>query len=163
MNGIHICERKVNGGEFVVLVANSEIENPNGLLTLAVSEVVARSMYNDFIDISLHRPYLRLVWIGDLNTLVWKRYNGYNDCEYIEFDLKNQQNDWEGRVVFMRGGLYQDNPNQYMSDRVYEYVNKLDRNKFSVFNEMVESTLDNQWFRAILLNIDHLTFIPSMQ
>ena len=162
MNGIHKYEQVVNGGKFVVLLADPHVENPTNLLTLAVSEVVGRSMFNEFIDITLQRPYLRVVWLGDLNTLPWKSYNGLRDCEYIEFELKDPENKWCGRIVFMRGGLYQSNPNQYMTSMVNNYLKSLDHGKFKTYNEMVERPLDNPWFRVILLNINNLTFVPSI-
>ena len=164
MNGIHKYEQVVNGGKFVVLLAEPQVENPTNLLTLAVSEVVGRSMFNEFIDITLQRPYLRVVWLGDLNTLPWKQYKTGNDCEYLEFDFYNDiKNDVCGRIVFMRGGLRQKSPNQYMTNMVYDYLNILDRKMFSTYNEMVERPLDNPWFRVILLNIDRLIFTPFYQ
>ena len=112
MSDMQIYKQVVNGGKLVVLVAEPEAQNPASLMRLAVSQVVQHSMFNEYVDISLLRPFLRLVWLGDLNTLAWKQYNGDRDCEYIEFELKDDVNQWCGRVVFMRGGLYQKNPNQ---------------------------------------------------
>lgn len=163
MKDIHIYEQEVKGGKFVVLLAGPRVENPTNLLTLEVSEVVGRYMYNEFIDISLQRPYLRVVWLGDLNTLPWNSYKGLRDCEYIEYELKNPEDNWCGRIVLMRGGLYQSNPNQYMTDIVQEYLSDLDHEKFKTYNEMVERPLDNPWFRVILLNINNLIFNPPIK
>jgi len=147
-------------GRIVVLVTGSSTEYPNEVMRLAVADEVGREMHNEMIDISLHRPFMRLIFIGDINEVHWQSYKQEKDCDYAEFDLHNQEQKWIGKVVFMRGGLYSQKPNAFMSKKVADYVNSLEEKgtKYTSYNEMVEIFLDNPWFRVILLNIDKITF-----
>lgn len=147
-------------GKIVVLVTNSKTPYPNEVMRLAVSDVVGRELHNEMIDISLHRPFMRLIFMGDINRVHWQPYKQEKDCEYAEFDLYNQEKKWIGKVVFLRGGLYSKKPNEFMSKIVVDYLNGLDEKgtKYTSYNEMVEIFLDNPWFRVVLLNIDKIAF-----
>ena len=52
-----------------ILLADSSIKYPNNIMMEAVSCAVGRSMYNEMIDISLQRPFLRFIFMGDINLL----------------------------------------------------------------------------------------------
>jgi hypothetical protein len=158
---IHKYEQSIPQGKIVILLADSQVESPNDIMREAVSKVVKSSMYNEMIDASLRRPYLRLLLIGDINTLQWKKYDNGTDCDYVEFDLKND-GVLAGRVVFMRGGLYQPNPYEYMTNKVKSYLCNLDNTVYKTYNELIEEPLDNPWFRVILLNINNLVFQPFL-
>lgn len=148
----------------VLLVDPANVRYSNDLMLEAVSRVVGSSMYNEMIDYSLQRPYLRLVFVGDINLLNWKP-SEYDDCDSVEIELRNGE-DPVGKAVFMRGGFRHKNPNEYMSDIVNKYVKKLniieDPIKYEAYNELIEAPLDNPWFRVILLNINKLIFKPFM-
>ena len=58
----------------------------------------------------------------------------------------------------MRGGFYKNDPNNYMSEQVKQYIDNLDTTKYKVYNELIEETMDNPWSRVILLNINKLCF-----
>ena len=156
---IHKYEQSISQGKIVILLADSQVESPNDIMREAVFKVVQSSMYNEMIDASLRRPYLRLLLIGDINTLKWEKYNNDTDCDYVEFELKNNS-EIAGKVVFLRGGLYQSNPNEYMRNMVKNYLTNLDQTIYKTYNELIEEPLDNPWFRVILLNINKLVFHP---
>lgn len=149
----------------ILLVDPTSIRYSNSLMLEAVSRVVGTSMYNEMIDSSLQRPYLRLVFVGDINLLRWKPCDEYEDCESVEIKLCNGE-DFVGKAVFMRGGFHHKNPNAHMNDIVDKYIKKLDNAKDSIkyetYNELIEAPLDNLWFRVILLNINKLVFEPFM-
>ena len=158
-------EQTLDGGmaKICILLASPEIKYPNDIMRYAVSCVVGNTMYNEMIDISLQRPYLRLVLLGDINLLNWKKNPKYGDSEFVEIELKNG-NITVGKVVFMRGGFYQKDPNKYMSNIVQQYLNDLGNTNgnihYEAYNELVEEPLDNPWFRVLLLNINKIIFEP---
>ena len=70
-----------------ILLADQSIKYPNNIMVEAVSCAVGRSMYNEMIDISLQRPFLRFVFMGDINLLRWEKKTEYGDCEIVEIKL----------------------------------------------------------------------------
>ena len=158
---IHKFEQPFSLGKFCLLVADQSVKYPNELMEAAVSGLVGHEMYNEYIDISLRRPYLRALLIGNTNDFLWQKFNNNTDCEYKEIELKNGDK-IAGRVVLMRGGLYAPNPNVYMSKMVQDYLKKLDYNIFGTYNELIEAPMDNPWFRVVILNIDKLIFTPFL-
>lgn len=147
-------------GKIVVLITDDNSEYTYEIMSMAVSNVVLHELHNEMIDVSMRRPFLRLIYIGDINNIGWKPYPNEDDCEYVEFDLKNIVGKWIGKVAFLRGGLYNQNPSLYMSNMVQKYLDNLDGkgSKYTSYNEMCEIFLDNPWFRVILLNLDKLNF-----
>lgn len=162
---VHKYEQSLgNGAKICVLLAAPEIKYPNDIMRYAVSLIVGRNMYNEMIDISLQRPYLRLIFIGETNLLRWENaiLKG-KEFEYVEIKLNNGLT-CVGKVVLMRGGFYEKEPNAYMTNIVQEYLKNLsnteDGIKYETYNELIEEPLDNPWFRVILLNINKLIFEP---
>ena len=147
-----------NNATIEVLVGDTQNPYVNDQMKLAVSNVVGLEMHNEMIDATLQRPYLRVVFIGDLNMIHWKHFNNDRDCEFEEDDLITDDGKWIGKVVFMRGGLYNSKPNDYMSKKVGEYIKSLDNSEgnYTSYNEFVEVYLDNPWFRIILFNLDKM-------
>lgn len=149
-------EQKVaDNAKICVLLENSD-EYSREVMLEAVYRIVENNMFNEFIDISLRRPYLRFLWVGDINELKWKK-NKDDDCECCEIELNNED-EFAGKAVFMRGGFYKNDPNNYMSEQVKQYIDNLDTTKYKVYNELIEETMDNPWSRVILLNINKLCF-----
>lgn len=159
--GIHIYNQQLSSSlaNISVVFADNSIEHSNGIMHIVVSDIVQRNMFNEFVDISLRRPYLRLVFVGDINYLTWKKVKGEEDCELCEIELKNGE-EFAGTVVFMRGGFYKKNPNEYMSEQVRKYLGSLDTSKYETYNELIEKYMDNPWLRVILLNVNKLKFSP---
>lgn len=163
MVSIYTQQINNNLARISILLADQSIKYPNNIMVEAVSCAVGRSMYNEMIDISLQRPFLRFVFMGDINLLRWEKKNEYDDCEIVEIKLYNDEI-FAGKAVFMRGGFYKNNPNQHMSWMVQKYLDnirhKKDEIEYKTYNELVEAPLDNPWFRVILLNMDKLIFRP---
>lgn len=57
-----------------------------------------------------------------------------------------------GKIAILRGGLYSENPTQFMDDAVSKYVSKKSHNHF------IEIHLDNPWVRVIVGGINELDY-----
>lgn len=63
-------------GEVAILRGGLNTENPTGLMDTAVSQYVGSNGYNEFVEIYLDNPWVRVVVIG------------INELDYKPFDLK---------------------------------------------------------------------------
>lgn len=78
MNNIDIFEQDLKKGDTVVgkiaiLRGGLNSENPNDIMNAAVSNFVGNNPYNEFIEIFLDNPWVRVV------------ISGINEVEYKEF------------------------------------------------------------------------------
>lgn len=62
-------------GKVAILRGGLNTENPTALMDSAVSKYVGRTGYNEFVEIYLDNPWVRVVVIG------------INDLEYKPFEL----------------------------------------------------------------------------
>lgn len=76
------------------------------------------------------------------------------DVEIYETDLTDKKGNKVGTLAVLRGGLYQDNPVQYMDEAVSRYV------KDKLHNQFIEHYLDNPWVRVIITGINELDYNP---
>ena len=72
----------------------------------------------------------------------------YNDVAVRYEELDNGS--W---IVILRGGLGKDNPTKYMNDVVSHLV------KNELYNEFIESYLDNPWIRIIIFGFNEILFV----
>lgn len=66
--------------------------------------------------------------------------------------FRSQQLDNGSWVIIMRGGLTADNPTDYMDNAVSVLV------KHELYNEFIESYLDNPWIRIIIFGFNNILF-----
>ena len=76
--GIQIFEQKLDGGKgtLSIICGGLNAENPKSFMDEVVSRYVKEEMYNEFIEIFLDNPYVRVI------------ITGINEIEFKEFDKK---------------------------------------------------------------------------
>lgn len=60
-------------GKMAVIRGGLNTDNPTGLLNLAVSEYVQNTGYNEFVEIYLDNPWIRVVMSG-INEIEFKKF-----------------------------------------------------------------------------------------
>ena len=82
--------------------------------------------------------------------------------QYKEYDIYEEKDNTRllGKLVIFMGGLYKENPYQWMNICVDSYITKCAPKgyKGQILN-MVEATMDNPWVRVVFLSqnkIDNL-------
>lgn len=68
-----------------------------------------------------------------------------------ELDLKSGK---KLKISLMVGGLKSDNPTEHMNDIVKRFGEREFEGKY---NEFIDSTLDNPWFRILISDINDIT------
>lgn len=127
--------------------------NPKGTLDFAVNKYVLNEVFNQFIEIDLDNPWLRLI-IKDINELnfVNKNFEQFNDVEVFEQELINKNGNKNGRIAILRGGLKSEKPIGYMNEVVRFFVGP------NLSNQFIEIYLDNPWVRVIIFDINKIEY-----
>lgn len=69
---VQIYKQELNGGgELVIIIGGLGSENPKAILDKAVKTLTCDEAYNEFIDIHLDNPWIRVVIMG-INQLDFK-------------------------------------------------------------------------------------------
>lgn len=77
--GISICEQDTHddagnvNGKITILAASPDIEKPKAIMDDAVLRYVGSSSYNEFIEIYLDNPWVRVI-VKDINSLNFKPF-----------------------------------------------------------------------------------------
>lgn len=83
MKDVEICQYPLMGkdgkkkGKIAILRGGLNSDNPIALMNSAVSQYVERELYNEFVEIHMDNPWVRVI------------VSGINELEYEEF--KNQR------------------------------------------------------------------------
>jgi len=156
MNKIEICQFELHHpnrrkDRIAILRCGINVENPKVIMDTAVFKYVVNELYNDFIEIHLDNPWIRVI-IKGINELYYQPYmpSVFNNVEMVEHELINTK----GTVAIFRGGLDSEKPIAYMNAVVSEYVGQRG------YNEFVEIHLDNPWVRVVFTEINSLKYEP---
>jgi hypothetical protein len=138
-----------------ILKCDEGSPNPKGVLEYAVNKYVVNEGFNEFVQIELDNPWMRLI-IRDINELNYQQNQllNYDDVEIFNQTLIDRNEAETGRVSILRGGLNSEKPIAYMAAAVREYAG--DDN----YLHFVEIYLDNPWVRVLIFNIDQLQYEP---
>lgn len=146
--------------EIMLFRGKKNSDTLKGDFLYAVSEYVERDMYNEYVDVS--QPLYHLVIKGDTNSIMWADFGGSKNMQYKEYDIYEEKDNTRllGKLVIFMGGLYKENPYQWMNICVDSYITKCAPKgyKGQILN-MVEATMDNPWVRVVFLSqnkIDNL-------
>lgn len=60
-------------GKIAILKANPTVESPKKLLDCAIGEYVGNKSYNDFVEIYLDNPWIRVI-VGGINYLTFDEF-----------------------------------------------------------------------------------------
>jgi len=160
MNDVKICQYPLshpNGRIDRVALIDCRVNaiNPKGILDSIVSRYVGTEGYNEFVEIHLDNPWLRII-IKDINELnfVQNTLPAFLDVEVFEQTLIAKSGNQNGRIAVLRGGLDSDKPTSYMSAAVTSFVGS------KLYNEFVEIYLDNPWVRVIIFDINKTEYEP---
>ena len=75
MNGIEIFEQEIkNGSKVAILRGGLNTDNPTAIMNEAVSTYVGKNGYNEFVEIFLDNPWVRVV-VSEINELDYKPFN----------------------------------------------------------------------------------------
>lgn len=80
--------------------------------------------------------------IEEAKGRVWEKYK--------DVEIKTQELNGGGSIAILRGGLGEQNPKAYMDDVVSEFVQN------EMYNEFIESFLDNPWVRIITFDFNNI-------
>lgn len=156
MNKIEICQFELyhpNGRKdrIAILRCGINVENPKAIMDDVVFKYVANEPYNEFIEIHLDNPWIRII-IQGINELYYKSFKPsiFKNVEMFQQDLIKTRSS----VAIFRGGLDSEKPIAYMNDVVSEYVGQ------KGYNEFVEIHLDNPWVRVVFTDINSLEYEP---
>lgn len=156
MNKIEICQFELHHpygrkDRIAILRCGIYVENPKAIMDVAVCKYVVNEPYNEFIEIHLDNPWIRVI-IRGINELYYQPFKPsvFNNVEMFEHDLINTK----GTVTIFRGGLDSEKPIAYMNAVVIEYVGQRG------YNEFVEIHLDNPWVRVVITEINSLEYEP---
>ena len=97
-----------------------------------------------FVEEHLDNPWLRVLVWGVENVSLYSRHGFNNGLEYEEF-VRNDNN-----LIIIRGGFETPNPKSYMDAIVMELVQNRG------YNQFIEATLTNPYYRILLFNINEL-------
>ncbi len=92
MNDIKIYEQLLDGekGTLTILFGGLGENNPKAYMDRVVSDYVANEMYNEFIEVFLDNPYVRVIITG-INELELEDYNAeYHVLEGIKNRLSGK-------------------------------------------------------------------------
>ena len=94
-NGIQIFEQKLDGGKgtISILCGGFNANNPKLFMDEVVSQYVTGEMYNEFIEIFLDNPYVRVIITG-INEIEFKEYNErIHLLKTLKRRLKSEENE----------------------------------------------------------------------
>jgi len=75
MNGIEIFEQEIkNGCKVAILRGGLNTDNPTAILNDAVSTYVGEEGYNEFVEIFLDNPWVRVI-VSEINELDYKPFS----------------------------------------------------------------------------------------
>lgn len=143
--------------ELMLLRGQRDSDTLEGDFIVGVNKYVGNDMFNEYVDVS--QPLFHLVIKGDTNYIQWEKYNGSQNMQYKEYDVYKDytQNAVAGKLVIFMGGLYKENPYQWMNICVDSYITRsAEQSHISQILNMVEATMDNPWVRVVLLSNDIL-------
>lgn len=93
-NGIQIFEQKLDGGKgtISILCGGLNANNPKSFMDEVVSQYVKGEMYNEFIEIFLDNPYVRVIITG-INEIEFKEFNEKTHLlKTLKRKLKSEEN-----------------------------------------------------------------------
>lgn len=153
------CPLYVNGPlKLMLFRGKKESYTLKGDFLNAVSEYVGEDMYNEYVDID--NPLYHIVIKSDINTLIWEDFDGISSMQYNKYEIYQDGSKTQkiGTLAIFRGGLYKEDPYQWMSTCVDSYIKQNATTDSNTLN-MIENTMDNPWVRVVLImskNIDSL-------
>lgn len=124
--------------EILRFVNSSELKS-----LLKGSKLKSKSAYT-FVEEHLDNPWLRVLVWGVENVNLFSRHVFNNGLKYEEF-VRNDDN-----LIIIRGGFDAPNPKRYMDAIVMELVQNRG------YNQFIEATLTNPYYRILLFNINEL-------
>ena len=129
---------------------NKESNTLKGDFLIAVDKYVGNDMYNEYVDIN--NPLFHIVIKSDINTLDWEYFEGISSMQYKKYEIYQDENRKQeiGTFAIFMGGLYKEDPYQWMSTCVDSYIKRNTTSNINTLN-MIENTMDNPWVRVVLL------------
>lgn len=124
--------------EILRFVNSSELKS-----LLKGSKLKPKSAYT-FVEEHLDNPWLRLLVWGVENVDLYSRHRLHYGLEYDEF-VRDDEN-----LIIIKGGFNAPNPKSYMDAIVMELVQNRG------YNQFIEATLTNPYYRILLFNINDL-------
>jgi hypothetical protein len=74
---VEVFEKELAQGVFIAMLRGGfESENPKFYMDCAVSEYVQQTMYNEFVEIFLDNPWIRVIIFGINNITDWRKFSG---------------------------------------------------------------------------------------
>ena len=74
------------------------------------------------------------------------------DVKIFEQELKDKNGQPKGKIAIMYGGLYEENPKEYMDKVVNKYADG------KPYSQYVDIHMDDPWFRIVLFGVNDLDY-----